>query len=391
MGKELCRLQETYRCQACQPDRTTVVRKGGLLKFIELFAGIGGFRLGLEKAGHECVWANEFMPKAGSIYEHNFKHKPDGRDIRTIQPDEIPDCDLLVGGFPCATFSVAGRRTGFGTEDTRGTLFFEICRILSSKRIPYLFLENVKGLLNHDGGRTFGVIVASLDELGYDIQWECLNSKNFGVPQNRERVFIVGNLRGKPRPKVFPIGRCFGEDDQQSEQAQGEGERVRTSYLPTLDGHYYKGGGTRAVIDEGISTDGHVRATHWRRTHFRDVKGDYTPTLTANMGTGGNNVPYIVKAVLTPDRTEKRQNGRRIKEHNEPSFTVTAQDRHGVLVGTTLRKLTPLECERLQSIPDNWTKWYADGSLVGDAQRYERCGRAVTVNVIYEIAKRLPL
>ena len=383
--------------------------------------------MGLEKAGHECVWANEFMPKAGSIYEHNFKHKPDGRDIRTIQPDEIPDCDLLVGGFPCATFSVAGRRTGFGTEDTRGTLFFEICRILSSKRIPYLFLENVKGLLNHDEGRTFGVIVASLDELGYDLQWECVNSKNFGVPQNRERIFIVGHLRGKPRPKVFPLGRCIAENDNQSEEAQGEGERVRSSYLPTLDGHYYKGGGTRAVIDEGTNKpDGLVRATHWRRNHFRDIKGEHTPTLTANMGTGGNNVPFVyshhnktisenaytlgqnpqcmtakagqiigfsqeVKAVLTPDRKEKRQNGRQIKDHNEPAFTVTAQDRHGVLVGSTLRKLTPLECERLQSLPDNWTKWYADGSLVGDAQRYERCGRSVTVNVIYEIAKRLPL
>jgi DNA (cytosine-5)-methyltransferase 1 len=372
-----------------------MVREGGLLKFIELFAGIGGFRLGLEKAGHECVWANEFLEKPRSIYEHNFKHKPDGRDIRLIQPDEIPEADLLCGGFPCATFSVAGRRTGFGTEDTRGTLFFEICRILSSKRIPYLFLENVKGLLNHDGGRTFGVILASLDELGYDCQWECVNSKNFGVPQNRERIFIVGHLRGKPRPKVFPIGRCIAENDGQSEQTQGERERVRTSYLPTLDGHYYKGGGTRAVIDEGTSKpDGLVRATHWRRNHFRDIKGDYTPTLTANMGTGGNNVPYItetVKAVLTPDRKEKRQNGRQIKDHNEPAFTVTAQDRHGVMVGSSLRKLTPLECERLQSLPDNWTKWYADGSLVGDAQRYERCGRAVTINVIYEIAKRLPL
>jgi len=423
------------------------------MKFIELFAGIGGFRLGLERAGHECVWSNEIVEKARSIYEHNFKDAPDGRDIRTIQPDEIPDCDLLVGGFPCATFSVAGRRTGFGTEDTRGTLFFEICRILSSKRIPYVFLENVKGLLNHDGGRTFGVIIASLDELGYDIQWECVNSKNFGVPQNRERVFIIGSLRGHPRPEVFPLGRCFAENAESSSASQGEGERVRSSYLPTLDAHYYKGGGTRAVIDEGLASDGHVRATHWRRNHFRDVKGDYTPTLTANMGTGGNNVPYIVKAVLTPDRDSKRQNGRRIKEHNEPAFTLTAQDRHGILIennwsaigvrrteegkelrrelkdkntkgkglmqhrelyakdpaephatisanpektfgvtnGTQLRKLTPLECERLQSLPDNWTKWYRDGSLVSDNQRYERCGRAVTVNVIYEIANRLPV
>jgi DNA (cytosine-5)-methyltransferase 1 len=366
------------------------------MKFIELFAGIGGFRIGLEKAGHECVWSNEIVEKARSIYEYNFKDKPDPRDIRTVQPDEIPDCDLLVGGFPCATFSVAGRRTGFGTEDTRGTLFFEICRLLSSKRIPYLFLENVKGLLNHDKGRTFGVIIASLDELGYDIQWECVNSKNFGVPQNRERVFIVGNLRGHPRPKVFPIGRCFAENDSKEHETQGEGKRIHSVYLPTLDAHYYKGGGTRAVIDEGSESksNGYVRATQWRRTHFRDIKGNYTPTLTANMGTGGNNVPYInsqVRAVLTPDREEKRQNGRRIKNHNEPSFTVTAQDRHGVIVGSTLRKLTPLECERLQSLPDNWTKWYADGKLVGDAQRYERCGRSVTVNVIYEIAKRFPL
>jgi DNA (cytosine-5)-methyltransferase 1 len=359
------------------------------MRFIELFAGIGGFRLGLERAGHQCVWSNEIVDKARRIYEYNFKDTPDGRDIRDIQPNEIPDADLLVGGFPCATFSVAGRRTGFSTEDTRGTLFFEICRIAKAKRIPYLFLENVKGLLNHDHGRTFGVILATLDELGYDVQWECVNSKNFGVPQNRERVFIVANLRDRTRPKVFPIGECYATDGEPCAETQGEGERVSTNYLPTLDAHYYKGGGTRAVIDESA---GHVRTTQWRRTHFRDIKGNYTPTLTANMGTGGNNVPYVeVKAVLTPQREEKRQNGRRIKEHNEPSFTITAQDRHGVLVGSSLRKLTPLECERLQSLPDNWTKWYEDGSLVSDNQRYERCGRAVTINVIHEIGKRLPL
>jgi DNA (cytosine-5)-methyltransferase 1 len=382
------------------------------MKFIELFAGIGGFRLGLERAGHECVWANEFLEKPRSIYEYNFKHAPDGRDIRTVQPDEIPDCDLLVGGFPCATFSVAGRRTGFGTEDTRGTLFFEICRILRSKRIPYVFLENVKGLLNHDGGRTFGVIVASLDELGYDVQWECVNSKNFGVPQNRERVFIVGNLRGKPRPEVFPLGRCYAEDGLQDRKEQGSQEGLQTANskkfaIGTLCNRLYQGDTNNFYLEDrvprqvecdgseegagGSAPDGSVRATHWRRNHFRDVKGDYTPTLTANMGTGGNNVPYIVRAVNDVLREKKTQNGRRIKEHNDPSFTLTAQDRHGVMIGTQLRKLTPLECERLQSLPDNWTKWYRDGSLVPDNQRYERCGRAVTVNVIEQIAKRLPL
>ena len=346
------------------------------MKFIELFAGIGGFRLGLEKAGHECVWANEFTPKAASIYEHNFKHKPDGRDIRGIHVDEIPDADLLVGGFPCATFSIAGRRTGFGTEDTRGTLFFEICRIASGKRIPYLFLENVKGLLNHDGGRTFGVIVASLDELGYDVQWECLNSKNFGVPQNRERVFIVGSLRGYPRPQVFPVGRSYAEDSLQDGKEQGAEQGIRRESgvsIGTLCHRLYKGDTNNFYIDAGA----------------RESLGQ------AEVGAGGETRVEpesigSVRAVLTPFKEKKRQRGRRMKDHNEPAFTLTAQDRHGLLVDSRLRQLTPLECERLQSLPDNWTKWYANGSVVPDSQRYERCGRAVTVNVIHEIAKRLP-
>lgn len=350
------------------------------MKFIELFAGIGGFRLGLEQAGHQCVWANEFVPKAASIYEHNFKHKPDGRDIRTIHVDEIPSADLLVGGFPCATFSVAGRRTGFSTKDTRGTLFFEICRILSGKRIPYLFLENVKGLLNHDGGRTFGVIVASLDELGYDIQWECLNSKNFGVPQNRERIFIVGHLRGHPRPKVFPIGRSYAKDSFQyrGEQDQEQGIRGEGSLtIGTLCHRLYKGDTNNFYLA------GQVRA---KAGHDTQSAG-----LSRQSAGLGNPADGLVRAVLTPAKEKKRQRGRRMKEHNEPAFTLTAQDRHGLMVGSKLRRLTPLECERLQSLPDNWTRWYSDGSEVPDSQRYERCGRAVTVNVIYEIARRFPV
>ena len=363
------------------------------MKFLELFAGIGGFRLGLEKAGHKCVYTNEFEKQASSIYEYNFKEKPDQRDIRNVKSNELPKADLIVAGFPCATFSIAGRRTGFSQEDTRGTLFFEICRIAKERKIPYLFLENVKGLLNHDNGRTFGVILSTLWELGYDVQWECLNSKNFGVAQNRERVFIVANIRNKPRPKVFPIGECFAEDAGQINKTQKKGERISTNYLPTLDANYAKGGGTRAVIQQTGETADLVRSLQWRRNHFRQIKGHYSPTLTENMGTGGNNVPFVeVRPVLSRFITSpqaKRQNGRRIKNHNEPSFTVTAQDRHGVLIGDQLRKLTPLECERLQSLPDNWTKYYHDGSLVSDSKRYEKCGRSVTVNVIYEIAKRL--
>ena len=341
------------------------------MKFIELFAGIGGFRLGLEKAGHECVWANEILEKPRRIYEHNFGHQPDARDIRTVRPDDIPDAELLCGGFPCATFSVAGKRSGFSTEDTRGTLFFEICRILRDKRIPYVFLENVKGLLNHDGGRTFAVIISSLDELGYDVQWEVVNSQNFGVPQNRERVFLVGHLRGQPRPQVFPLGFCISENVLEKEKrTQGEirgcepesGRPVLMPFVtgkvmqfkdvfPTLDGHYWKG-------------------------------------IQNNQGRGA---VMQVRPVLTPHRESKRQNGRRVKDHNEPAFTLTAQDRHGVIVGERLRRLTPLECERLQGLPDNFTKFYEDGTQVSDAERYERCGRTVTIPVVYEIAKRFPL
>jgi DNA (cytosine-5)-methyltransferase 1 len=341
------------------------------MRFIELFAGIGGFRLGLEQAGHQCVWANEILEKPRRIYARNFGHQPDARDIRTVQPSDIPDAELLCGGFPCATFSVAGKRSGFSAEDTRGTLFFEICRILRGKRIPYIFFENVKGLLNHDGGRTFAVIIGSLDELGYDVQWEVVNSQNFGVPQNRERVFIVGHLRGEPRPKVFPLGRCIAENVQpqdQEDSSEGRSTRFETGdtilmpfvtgkvmqvkdVFPTLDGHYWKG-------------------------------------IQNNQGRGA---VMQVRAVLTPMRKEKRQNGRRVKNHNEPAFTLTAQDRHGVIVDERLRRLTPLECERLQGFPDNFTKWYEDGAEVKDAERYERCGRTVTIPVIYEIAKRLPL
>lgn len=322
------------------------------MKFIELFAGIGGFRLGLERHGHECVYASEWLEKPASIYERNFGDKPDGRDIRTIDPLTIPRADLICGGFPCATFSVAGKRTGFSDEDSRGSLFFEICRFLRITRTPYVFLENVKGLLSSDNGRTFGVILFTLDSLGYDIQWEVLNSSNFGVPQNRERVFIIGHLRGHPRPKVFPIGETKGEDAE----CQKEGEEAQVA--------------------------------QWRRGYFREYKSNGTPTLTANMGTGGHNVPFV-KAVITPNRENKRQNGRRFKEDGEPAFTLGAQDRHGVYTEKGIRKLTPLECERLQGLPDGYTKYYADGSIVSDSERYERCGRTVTISVIEEIAKKL--
>ena len=210
------------------------------MKYIDLFAGIGGFRYGLEKCNgvestnkkskstkpevqfrgersaleekrsilysnkrwFRAVYSNEWDKYASSIYKKHYG-ECDTRDIRTVKSSEIPDFDLLVGGFPCQAFSIAGKRKGF--DDTRGTLFFEIARILADKRPRYFILENVKGLLSHDEGKTFQTILGVLTDLGYEYQWQVLNSKNFGVPQNRERIFIIGHLRGEPRPKVFPI------------------------------------------------------------------------------------------------------------------------------------------------------------------------------------------
>jgi len=176
------------------------------IRFIELFAGIGGFRYGLEKAskGFKCIWANEINKHACQIYRKNFgKRELQEGDIKKIKAKDIPDHDLLTAGFPCQTFSTQGKRLGF--KDTRGTLFFDVARIIKAKRPKYILLENVKGLLSHDKGKTFKVIVSTLTELGYDIQWQMLNSKYFGVPQSRERVYIIGYFRGKGEQKILPL------------------------------------------------------------------------------------------------------------------------------------------------------------------------------------------
>lgn len=180
------------------------------MKFLDLFAGIGGFRLGLEQAGHECVGFCEIDKFARQSYKaiHNTEGEREYHDITTVSNEEWRTLrgtvELICGGFPCQAFSIAGKRKGF-LDETRGTLFFEIARAAEQIKPRTLFLENVRGLLSHDKGRTFRTIISTLDELGYDAEWQILNSKNFGVPQNRERVFIIGHLRGERGREVFPI------------------------------------------------------------------------------------------------------------------------------------------------------------------------------------------
>lgn len=313
------------------------------MRFLDLFAGIGGFRLALEQAGHKCIGFCEIDKFARQTYKANFdtEGEVEWHDITTVTDEDVRQLgsvDIITGGFPCQAFSVAGKRGGF--EDTRGTLFFEIARIARILKPRYLLLENVKGLLNHSGGTTFAIILNTLGELGYWVEWQILNSKDFGVPQNRERVFIVGHFGGEPARKVFPITRTSG---QALRQLIGS----RQGYI------VYDPSGTSA-------------------------------TLTSQTGgLGGTTGLYAVPSHIPgPDDINNtvRAGGR---------GSLTAKHNHDIIHdGVRIRRLTPLECFRLQGFPDEFFH-RAKAAGVSDSQLYKQAGNAVTVNVVYEIAKRL--
>ena len=342
------------------------------IKYLSLFSGIGGFELGIGEKG-ECVGYSETDKYAAQIYERHFKHRAFG-DVTKIDTKELPDFQLLVGGVPCQSFSIAGKRGGF--NDTRGTLFIEIARLVREKRPRLLLLENVKGLLSHDKGDTFLAIITTLDELGYDLQWQVLNSKNFGVPQNRERVFIVGHLRGTGRPEVFPLGKDCEADN----------------VVPTLTTRYQGAQSTGAYLRQLIPK-GTADA-------FRVYDGDgLARTLKGEAGgCGGKTGLYM----LTEKRTEEAMRIRRESKERDYSprrgkylaprednigncITAGQSKEHLLSDGISIRRLTPTECERLQGFPDGWTEG------VSDTQRYKCLGNAVTVNVVRAIIEKLLL
>ena len=365
------------------------------MKFIDLFAGVGGFRLGMENAGHECVWSCEWDKFARMTYEKNFGKLPEGCDIREVDTSSIPDHEVICGGFPCQSFSIAGKRGGF--VDTRGMLFFEIMRIAKDKGTPYLFLENVKGLLSHDDGRTFGTILSTLDECGYDVEWQVCNSKFFGVPQNRERVFIIANLRGKPRSKIFPLTKSGTGDIGSQGEAQGEGKQLRSdnpqcASVDTRTGSTARG---QHLIAGSLRVGGGDTKDLIANTLAkRDYKGGNN-LIQLNNPSHNRNIVYCPDGVSPALRTTLK--GPRIAQRTplkfldrnqkniegDYSFTVDTSNTGGVQVGSDIRRLTPLECERLQGFPDNWT------SGVSSTQRYKQMGNAVTVNVIQHIATLL--
>jgi DNA (cytosine-5)-methyltransferase 1 len=333
------------------------------MKFLDFFSGIGGFRLGMEMAGHECLGHCEIDKYANISYAAIHKPKESeffATDIRDIEPGELPDADCYCGGCPCQSFSIAGKRGGF--DDTRGTLFFEVMRLAKVRKPRLLFLENVEGLLNHDNGRTFETILRTMDELGYDAEWQVLNSKDFGVPQNRERVFIIGHLRARGERKVFPIG----QDSNAIDSVQGQ-------CANTITARYY-----------GAQTVGTYIA---EREQIQKVKqiGNVMPTATRDNPNQGR--VYDIDGIA-PCLNKMDGGGRepliKIRRGSENSGTVTPQIAHNARI----RRLTPLECWRLQGFPD-WAHEAAKNAGVSDSQRYKQAGNSVTVNVIYEIAKRL--
>lgn len=349
------------------------------MKFIDLFAGIGGFREGLEREGFECVGWCEFDKFKQQAYRavHDTKGEWHKDDIKSIRPEELPEADIYTGGFPCQSFSIAGNRGGF--EDTRGTLFFEIARLAKERQPKYLLLENVRGLLSHDGGKTFATILQTLWDIGYDIQWQVLNSKDFGVPQNRERIFIVGHLRGQPRPKIFPIRETSKRTLKELTRGMSQGYRVYDAdgLSVTLAG---EAGGLGAKT--GLYFINQPQYGKYKLSKTSD-------TLTAK---GKSSKQKIIKKSFGirnyKEWNEKGDGVSNCLDTNYAKFPDNRGARTGIISNNKIRKLTPLETFRLQGFPDEWYhKCREEG--ISDTQMYRAAGDSVTVNVVQEIGRRL--
>ena len=374
------------------------------IKYFSMFSGIGGFEHGIEKADtetqFECVGYSEIDKYARSIYEKHYPDHISYGDATEIRTETIPDFEFLVGGFPCQAFSLAGKRRGF--DDTRGTLFFEIARVLKDKRPRYFLLENVKGLLSHDKGKTFQTILGVLSDLGYYVQWTVFNSKNFGVPQNRERIFIEGYLGAECGPEVLSVRRdCEANNDRQliklNNKPQAQSVYDVNGVACTLSANGGGQGGKTGLYK--INVVGNVSLTNHGDDDVLDVNG-ISKTLTAT----GHQPKIIddnqahIKKVGNVSRTG--HHGGDVFSTNGISSTLCATGyKHGMKIledekvedasSLQIRRLTPRECERLQGFPDDWTRYGKDDELISDTQRYKCCGNAVTTNVITAIIEEM--
>lgn len=401
------------------------------IKIVSLFAGIGGFELGLKDLG-EVIWANEWDKYACQTYRANFPNiKLVEGDIREIKAENIPAHDLLCAGFPCQTFSIAqSKKENKGLNDKRSWLFKEILQVAEYHKPTWILLENVKGLTFKNNKEAFDLIIKGIEDLGYKVNWKILNAKNYGVPQNRERIYFVCNRIGVdfewPTPtnqptKISDILLDEVDDKYYLSNEAWEGMKLRKNnghpayglFKPTdqdtaiLRARYYKDGSEillfcdrgKGYHDKFINGDNqHPTITtnpqsvfydikntdpkifQYRRNYIRENKENQSPTLTANMGIGGNNVPFVFqwrRSYIRPNKggiSPCLVNG---KEH--VSFDKTHTD------SKNPRKLTPRECARLQGFSDDFK------IVVSDTQAYKQFGNAVAVPVIKAIAEQLKL
>lgn len=308
------------------------------------FAGVGGIDLGFKEQGFRTIYANEFDAKARETFSLNFPHvQLDGRDIREVSASEVPTVDVIVGGFPCQAFSIEGYRQGFRDEKGRGTLFFELARIIEEKQPQAIFLENVKNLVNHDKGNTFKVILKTLEDLGYYVTYTVMNAAEFGnIPQGRERIYIVG-FKDKAVsesfqfPEKIPLSKTVFDVINFKTQ-------VDEHYYYREDKHYYP------LLRDNIVSVGSIYE-YRRGNTIRENKSGVVPTLLASMGTGGNNIPLIL--------TESGE----------------------------IRKMTPRECFNTQGFPRS----YQFPEKMANSHLYKQAGNSVTVPVVSRIAEQIRL
>lgn len=312
------------------------------LRCASFFAGVGGIDMGFEQTQFfNTVYANEIDEYPVKTFEKNFGLKVDCRDIHLVDAKEIPDFDIMLAGFPCQAFSIAGRREGFDDEKGRGTLFFELVRIMKEKQPPIVFLENVKNLVGHDNGNTFSVILGELEKLGYHVKFAVLNAMEYGnIPQNRERIYIVGFKDIEMYQRfVFPMPVPL--TTKLSDIIDFETKKDEKYYYTAGK---YKGDMYEQLV-EAMDDDNAVY--QWRRKYVRKNKSGVVPTLTANQGEGGHNVCLI-------------------------------KTKHGI------RKMTPHECFNTQGFPKTFQL-----PAMSDARLYKQAGNSVCVSVIHQIAKEI--
>ena len=406
------------------------------MKFLELCAGIGGFRQALENLGCECVGWSEIDKYAIKLYSAWYNDDCNFGDVTKIEAETLPDFDLLVGGFPCQAFSIAGKRMGF--DDTRGTIFFDFARIMKAKKPKFAIFENVKGLLNHDGGKTYETILQTLNELGYDAQWGILNTKFHGLPQNRERVYIVANLRERSSTKIlFERGDGITDKVERTEQSiigdyytengkthQWGGVIGDESIAPCLMAGEYKSprivkigsiGGKPCQSDQvyspsgvsvtlsaqnggkgamtGLYKIGDIDGLNTQYSRVYDSKGVSTTINAQGGGLGAKTGLYKVGAI---DGVFRLKQGNRVYGVNGKARTICAEGGgYGGYTGlytnseqTKVRRLTPKECFRLQGFKDEMVELgYSIG--ISDTQLYKMAGNAVSVPVVEWVTQRV--